>query len=44
MGSLGTDPALWPLIEDVNAVSAQLTGATSASRISATYRPRYAGI
>jgi hypothetical protein len=44
MGSLASDPALWPLIEDVNNVTAQLTGATSASRITATYRPRYAGI
>lgn len=44
MAALGTDPALWPLIEGVNAVTAQLSGATSASRITATYRPRYAGI
>jgi hypothetical protein len=44
MGSLGSDPALWPLVDGVNQISAQLTGATSASRISATYRPRYAGI
>jgi hypothetical protein len=44
LAALGTDPALWPLIEDVNAVSAQLVGATSASRITATFKPRYAGI
>lgn len=44
MGSLGTDPAMWPLIEDVNVVSAALTGATSTSLITATFRPRYAGI
>jgi hypothetical protein len=44
MGSLGSDPALWPLVETVNTVTASLAGATSASRITATYRPRYAGI
>lgn len=44
MGSLATDPALWPLVEDVNAVTVTLTGATSASAVSCTYAPRYAGI
>lgn len=44
MGALGSDPALWPFIEDIQTVSAQLSGATSESRITATYRPRYAGI
>jgi len=44
MGSLASDPALWPLIEGVNRVSAQLVGATSASRILGAFRPRYAGI
>lgn len=44
MSSLASDPALWPLIEDVNRVSAQLVGATSASRILGAFRPRYAGI
>lgn len=44
MGSLATDPALWPLIEDVNQVSALLAGATSSSRISGVFSPRYAGI
>lgn len=44
MGSLASDPALWPLIEDVNTVTVALTGASSASRISCTYAPRYAGI
>jgi len=44
MPALASDPALWPLIEGVNRVSAQLVGATSASRIIGAYRPRYAGI
>lgn len=44
MGSLASDPALWPLVEDVNAVTVSLTGASSASRISCTFAPRYAGI
>lgn len=44
MSAVASDPALWPLIADVNAVSAVLTGATAASRITATYRPRYAGV
>lgn len=44
MAALGTDPAMWPLIEGVNNIAVQLTGATSASRITATYRPRFAGI
>jgi hypothetical protein len=44
MSALSSDPALWPLVEDVNRVSAQLTGATSASRILGAFRPRYAGI
>lgn len=44
MSALSTDPALWPLIEDVNDVSATLTGATDASRITGVFQPRYAGI
>ena len=44
MGSVTGDPALWPLIEDVNTVTATLTGATTDSHISGVYRPRYAGI
>lgn len=44
MGSLDSDPALWPLIEDVNVVTAALTGATADSSITGTFRPRYAGI
>jgi hypothetical protein len=44
MGALTTDPALWPLADDVNTVSALLTNAGPASRIVGTYRPRYAGI
>lgn len=44
MGSVSSDPALWGLIEGVNAVTAQLTGATTASRITGVYSPRYAGI
>ena len=44
MAAVGSDPALWPLVEDVNDISVQLTGATTASRLTATYKPRYAGI
>lgn len=44
MGSVATDPALWPLVEAVNDVTAALTGATATSRITGTYQPRYAGI
>ena len=44
LGFLSSDPALWPLIEGVNRVSAQLVGATSNSRILGAFRPRYAGI
>jgi hypothetical protein len=39
-----SDPALWPLVEQVNRVTATLTGATSESRIYATFQPRYAGV
>jgi hypothetical protein len=44
MGTLDSDPALWPLIDGVNEVSAALTGATTASRIAGVWRARYAGI
>lgn len=44
MGTLATDPALWPLIEGVNEVTAVLGNAGDASRVLATYSPRYAGI
>lgn len=44
MGSLGSDPALWPLVDGQNVISAQLLGATAESRIEAIYRVRYAGI
>jgi hypothetical protein len=44
MGAVATDPALWPLVEDVNTVTAQLTGATSDSRITGVYAPRFSGI
>lgn len=44
MSAVASDPALWPLIDDLNVVSALLTGSTAASRITATYRPRYAGV
>ena len=44
MGAVQGDPALWPLIEDVNQVSAALTGATSDSRIVGVYRASYSGI
>jgi hypothetical protein len=44
MDALSTDPALWPLTPGINTVSAQLTNAGPASRITGTYRPRYSGI
>jgi hypothetical protein len=44
MSAVASDPALWPLVEAVNTVSVALVGATSSSRVSTTYRPRYAGI
>lgn len=44
MGELAGDPALWPLIENVNRVSALLGGAGPKSRIAAVYQPRYAGV
>lgn len=44
MGSVTSDPALWGLVEGVNTVTAALTGATTASRITGTFRPRYSGV
>lgn len=44
MGALATDPAMWPLVEDVNDVDVSVAGATGASQVSVTYAPRYAGI
>lgn len=44
LGALASDPALWSLVEDSNAISVALTGATSASVVAVTYTPRYAGI
>lgn len=43
LGSVVGYPDLWPLEPAVNDISAVLTGATSASRISAVYSARYAG-
>lgn len=43
LGALSSDPALWKLIEDVNQVSAVLIGATSSSRITGNFQPRFAG-
>lgn len=43
-GAVQGDPSLWPLIDDVNQVSAVLTGATANSRIVGSYRARYSGI
>lgn len=43
MGAVASDPALWPLIEDVNVVAVSLTGATTASRIAGAFQPRYSG-
>ena len=44
MGSLASDPALFPLVEGVNQVSALMAGAGAASSITGVYRPSYAGI
>lgn len=44
MGYLASDPALWPLVESVNNVSALLINSTANSRITGTYAPRYSGI
>lgn len=44
MSALASDPALWPLIEGVNVVTAALTDATAASRITGVFAPKYAGI
>lgn len=44
MNALTTDPALWPLVVGVNTVTAALAGTNADSRISTTFRPRYAGI
>jgi hypothetical protein len=45
MGSLASDPAMWPLADGVvNQVSALLTGANASSRIRGSYAPQYAGI
>lgn len=43
-GDLLTDPAMWVLAPGTNLITVSLTGATTASRIGATYRPRYPGI
>jgi hypothetical protein len=37
-------PDLWPLIDTVNDLQVSLTGATAATQIVGSYRPRYAGI
>lgn len=44
MGALASDPALWPLVEGLNSVTASLAGAADASRISGIYQPRFSGI
>lgn len=44
LGSVAGYPDLWPLEPTVNNVTAALTGATSTSRITAVYTPRFAGI
>lgn len=43
-GDLASDPALWALAPGTNLVTVSLSGATQASRVAATYRPRYPGI
>jgi hypothetical protein len=42
-GSLASDPALWPLLDAVNAVSATLTNAGAASRIALSADRLYSG-
>jgi hypothetical protein len=42
-GSLASDPALWSLVDGVNSVSAVLTGAGPASRITCTADRLYSG-
>jgi len=42
-GSLGTDPALWPLVDGTNIVEALLTGAGAASRIDLEADRLYSG-
>lgn len=42
--ALASDPAMWPLIEQVNVVTAALAGASNDSNIRGSYVPRYAGI
>jgi len=42
-GSLASDPALWPLVDGVNTVSALLTGAGPASSIALTADRLYSG-
>jgi len=44
LGSVTGYPDLWPLVEDVNNITAALNGATSNSRIVGSWQPRYAGI
>jgi hypothetical protein len=44
MRLVASDPALWPLIEGTNDVSAVLGAAGPASRVRGVFRPRYAGI
>ena len=43
-GDLETDPAMWVLQPGTNDISVLLTGATTDSRVTGSYRPRYAGI
>lgn len=42
--AVSSDPALWPLVEGVNDVTAVLGAAGENSRIRGVYTPRYAGI
>ena len=37
-------PDLWPLVEGVNQLSVSLTGATAATQIEGSYRPRFSGV
>ena len=44
LGSVDGYPDLWPLVEDVNDITAALNGASSNSRIYGSWQPRYSGI
>ena len=42
-GDLSTDSSLWPFVRGANAVTIEMSGATSASSVVLTYKKRYLG-